>query len=425
MSELTIIIGGGLAGVTSFYELVTRGKPCLLLEADANVARGTSFANGGGLHPSLPDPWNNPGVGRHLLASLFQPNAAMRVNIARLPKMMRWGMSFLYHSSRARHQAITLANFQLAEYSTRQTEALQQYLNLDYGHAAPGTLKLFASDKERAEALRLADLLAAEGLHYEALDRAAMLAREPSLHEATDLAGALYFPHDGIGDARLFCEQLAEVAKAKGGEIRLNTKVESLLVENGAVVGVRLADEEVRGDVVLCAGVTAPHLAAALGVKLPIQPAKGYSVTFDADAIMEAKPSHALVDPTTHITIAPLGKKLRILGMAEFVGFDRRVEPQRLALLQRFFERLFPSMAQNIDWQSAEGWAGLRPMSADGRPFIGAAQVPGLWLNCGHGHLGWTKAVGSARILADMMTGRTPEIDANPFSPNAAHRHLR
>ncbi len=425
MSDLTIIIGGGLAGVTSFYELVARGKPCLLLEADDNVARGTSFANGGGLHPSLPDPWNNPGVGRHLMASLFQPNAAMRVKISRLPKMMRWGLSFLYHSAPARHQAITLANFQLAEYSTRQTEALQQYLNLDYGHAAPGTLKLFASHKEREEALRLADLLAAQGLHYEALDRDALMAREPSLHEADDISGALYFPHDGIGDARRFCEQLAEIAQAKGGEIRLNTKVESLLVENGAVVGVRLADEEIRGDVVLCAGVAAPHLASSVAVKLPIQPAKGYSLTLNAAAISARKPNHALVDPTTHITIAPLGEKLRILGMAEFVGFDRHIEPKRLALLESFFTRLFPSMAETIDWQSGEGWAGLRPMSADGRPFIGAARVPGLWLNCGHGHLGWTKAVGSARILADLMTGRTPEINAAPFSPNAAQRHLR
>jgi len=424
MSDLTIIIGGGLAGVTSFYELVTRGRRCLLLEAHDNVARGTSYANGGGLHPSLPDPWNSPGVGKHLLASLFQPDAAMRLSVGQIPKLMRWGSSFLYNSLPSRHAAITRANFQLAEYSTRRTEALQQFLNLDYGHAAPGTLKLFASAKERDEALRLAELLAADGLIYQALDREALVAREPSLDKAADVDGALYFPHDGIGDARFFCEQLAEIAQSKGGDIRLNTQVQSLLIENGKVSGVRLADDVIRGEVVLCAGVDAPFLVKSIGHHLPIQPAKGYSLTFDAASLPTGLPRHALVDPTTHITVSPLGDKLRILGMAEFIGFDRRIDPKRLALLQGFFKRLFPDLARHIDWAGGRGWAGLRPMSADGRPYIGASDTAGLWFNCGHGHLGWTKAVGSARILADLMSGRAPEIDAAPFSPNAGLRRL-
>ena len=423
-TDLTIIIGGGLAGVTSFYELSARDKPCLLLDSESAVAQGTSFANGGGLHPSLPDPWNNPGIGRHLFASLFQRDAAMKLHVSQLPKLIGWGMSFIRNSRRGAYEAITRANFDLAEYSTRQTQALQQFLNLDYDAAAPGTLKLLRSAGDRDEALRLADMLAEKGLAYEELNRAALLACEPSLRDAADLIGALRFAGDGIGDARRFCEGLAAAAASRGGKMRLNTKVEHLLIENGKVCGVRLKDEEIRGTVVLAAGVAAAQLARPLGLNLPIRPAKGYSLTLDA-AGQDDRPQHLLVDPLPHIAITPLGSRLRILGMAEFSGFDRHIDPKRLQQLHRFFADLLPQLAERLDWQKAEGWAGLRPMSADGRPFIGPSGIDGLWLNVGHGHLGWTKAVGSARILADTMTGRAAEINAAPFSPNADARRLR
>ena len=179
-----------------------------------------------------------------------------------------------------------------------------------------------------------------------------------------------------------------------------------------------------RGTVVLAAGVAAAQLARPLGFNLPIRPAKGYSLTLDAAGQADC-PKHLLVDPTPHIAITPLGSRLRILGMAEFSGFDRHIDPKRLLQLHRFFTGLLPDLADRLDWQKAEGWVGLRPMSADGRPFIGQSAIEGLWLNVGHGHLGWTKAVGSARILADAMTGREAEINAAPFSPNAGERRLR
>ena len=423
-TDSTIIIGGGLAGVTSFYELSARDRPCLLLDSESAVAQGTSFANGGGLHPSLPDPWNNPGIGRHLFTSLFQRDAAMKLHVSQLPKLIGWGVSFIRNSRRGTYEAITRANFDLAEYSTRQTQALQQFLNLDYDAAAPGTLKLLRSAGDRDEALRLADMLAEKGLTYEELDRVSLLTCEPSLLDAPDLIGALRFAGDGIGDARRFCEGLSAAAIERGGKMRLNTKVEHLLVEHGKVCGVRLKGEEIRGTVVLAAGVAAAQLARPLGLNLPIRPAKGYSLTLDAAGQADC-PQHLLVDPLPHIAITPLGSRLRILGMAEFIGFDRHIDPKRLQQLRRFFADLLPQLAERLDWQKAEGWAGLRPMSADGRPFIGPSGIDGLWLNVGHGHLGWTKAVGSARILADAMTGREAEINAAPFSPDAVARRLR
>lgn len=412
-----IIIGGGLAGVTTLYELVSRGQAAILLDTAPRVAEGASYANGGVLHPSLPDPWNNPGIGRTLFASLFNPAAPMKLHIGQLPNLIVWGLSFLRHSAPARHKAITRANFELAHYSTRQTDALRQRLNLHYENAEPGTLKLLRSHKERATAVAMAEMLAAQGLRYEVLDRAALLAREPVLAQAEDnIVGAIYAPDDRVGNARLFCEALLQAALAEGGTARFDTQAANLLTSRGRVVGVELADGAVlQGDVILCAGAHSATLAAQAGVSLPIRPAKGYSLTLDA-AGLTARLMHPLVDPQLHIAVTPLDDKIRILGMAEFAGFDTHIAPQRLTMLQRFFEQLLPDMASALDWQKAKGWSGLRPMSADGRPFIGESGCDGLWLNCGHGHLGWTMAVGSARIVADLYQRRTPEIRAAAFS---------
>lgn len=412
-----IIIGGGLAGVTSFYELAARGHAVQLIDAAPKLAQGASFANGGVLHPSLPDPWNNPGIGRTLFASLFNAAAPMRLHVGQLPNLIGWGVAFLRNSAPARHKAITQANFELAHYSTRQTDALRQRLNLQYEQTEPGTLKLLRNAEERAAAVAMADMLATQGLRYEVLDRAALLAREPSLAQAGDgLVGAIYAPDDRVGNARLFCEGLLQAALAAGGTARFDTAVAKLLMDDGGVTGVQLADGEmVSGDVVLCAGAQSAKLAAQAGIALPIRPAKGHSLTLDA-APRTTRLTHPLVDPQLHIAVTPLGEKIRILGMAEFAGFDTNIEAQRLTMLRRFFEQLLPDMAQELDWQSGQGWAGLRPMSADGRPFIGASTRDGLWLNCGHGHLGWTMAVGSARLLADLYQGRQPEIDWSAFS---------
>lgn len=432
-----LIIGGGLAGVTTLYELSARGVPALLLDAAAKPASGASHANGGVLHPSLPDPWNNPGVGKILAASLFNPRAPMRLHLSQVLNLLGWGMSFLKNSAPARHRAITRANFALADYSTRQTEALEQKLNLQYEQAAPGTLKLLRNDEEARAALAMADMLATAqgdggGLRYDYLDRAALGKHEPAFANATDLVGAVYFPDDRVGNARLFCDALLAAAKKQGGEVRLRARVESLQVSDGAVTGVHLVDaqgqgEVLHGDVVLCAGAASTRLAQQVGMRLPVRPAKGYSLTLPAASLTGSvglRLRHPFVDPQLHIAVTPMADKIRILGMAEFAGFDTDVKPARLAMLRRFFEQLLPEMAASLAWNKAEGWAGLRPMSADGRPFIGAAARPGLWVNCGHGHLGWTMAVGSARLLADLYLSRQPEIDATAFHPSAALRRL-
>lgn len=419
-AQPTIIIGGGLAGITSFYHVLADGKPAILLDAQPHAAHGASFANGGVLHPSLPDPWNNPGIGAHLLASLVNRQAAMRLGIGQIPKLLGWGYAFLKNSNAARHRAISRANYALAAYSAGATDALRQRLNLHYDAAAPGTLKLLRSPAAQATSLALADILAADGLAYQHLSRQQVCAREPALAEAAALRGALYFADDRIGDARKFCLALLAEAHRLGGQSYFNTRVTRLLTDKGRVVGVRTGDRDIRGPVVVCAGTGAAALTAPLGVDLPIQPAKGYSITVPASGAIRL--AHALVDPHLHIGVTPLGDRVRILGMAEFVGDDARLQAHRLAILRRFFDQLMPTLSSELDWQQAENWCGLRPMSSDGRPFIGNTGIDGLSVNCGHGHLGWTMAVGSARLLVDILAGRRPEIDPAPFAVGPSRR---
>ena len=433
MSERkVIIIGGGLAGVTSFYELTTRNRPALLLERESAVARGASFANGGMLHPSLPEPWNNPRMSGQLLAALVRP--ASQLNWRDLWHALGWSIGFLRQTTPARTAAIAHANFALAAYSTRQTDALQKNLNLQFAHHAGGSVKIFRSRKSRDAALYLADRLAAHGLKHKLLSRSALQNHAPALHNTDPrIIGALHFPDDWHGDARAFCEALLAAALAKGGTIRTQARVNHLLVEKDKIVGVRLdGGETLYGDVVLCAGVDAPQLAAQAGVHLPIRPVKGYSITLPSPfpspqptplptTNKTPRLAHVLVDTALHIGITPLDQMIRISGLTDFTD-TKSLNPKRLQILRQFFAKTLPDMAQAIDWQQGENWCGLRPMSADGRPFIGASGVGGLWLNCGHGQLGWTMAVGSARLLAAQMMGAPPEIDATAFSPNPAQR---
>ena len=375
-----LIIGGGLAGVITVLRRA-RGLPAVLLDAADAPAQGASHANGAVLHPSLPDPWNSPGIAAPLLASLFDPNAAMKLHLRQIPNLFGWGLDFLRHAALQRHRAVTRANYALAQYSTRQTDALRQLLNLQFEDSAPGTLKLFRNAAEKSAALALADMLAEQGLTYELLDRPALLAREPQLqHAVSPIEGALHFPDDRVGNARLFCDRLVAEATAQGGVWRGGAKVDRLLVDKGRVVGVALGAEHLYGEVVLCAGADAPVLAKQAGVHLPIQPAKGYSLTVPLDGVQDAAVTHPIVDPQLHIVLTPLPGRIRLLGMAEFIGFDRRIAPRRIALLRGFFEKLMPQLADRLDWQAAEPWAGLRPMSSDGRPFIGAAGPEGLWV---------------------------------------------
>ncbi len=418
MTERTIIIGGGLMGVATLYELAARGVPATLLEAQPTLAQGASYANGGMITASMSDPWNSPGVGKHLAASLFDPYAAMKLRPWALPGLALWGLKFLRNAAPSRYRRATLHCFELASRSAELLRKQITELDLDIDASFAGSMKVFESATKFNEARRMADDLAPLGLAYEAVPSAELSQKEPQLAQAASrFVGGIYFPNDGAGDARAYVEQLNKIAKTKGAEIELGRTVRRILVEGGKVTGVETNEGQLAGTrVVICLGYDAPRLVRGCGARLAIKPAKGYSVTVDARG-WNARPRISVVDDAMHAAVSVIGERLRFVGTAEFAGADTRIQQPRIDNLVALFRRLYPHLGNQLDASEMTPWAGLRPMSADGLPYIGPAGLEGLWVNAGQGHLGWTMAAGSAELLADQMLGRAPKVDPGPFLP--------
>ena len=415
----TVVIGGGLLGAATLYELASRGEPALLLEAKEALATETSFANGGMLTPSMSDPWNSPGVGRHLMASLVDPTAAMKLRLHALPDLLGWGLRFLRHSSPARHAAATEASFRLALDSTQRTRQLIRSQGLRCDASFGGTLKLFARPRDLHGPKGIAQRVAALGLRFSVLSAAQAVEREPALAAASSrVAAALHFPDDVAADACALTRELAGLASACGAQVRTSTAAQRIVVRQGAVAGVETEGTWIAARrVVVAGGCGSRALLRPLGLRLAVRPAKGYSLTFDVGHLssLTPLPSIPVIDDAMHAAVTPLGRRLRAVGTAEFAGDDLSLDARRLDNLFALLQRLYPEIASRVDRSSGTPWAGLRPMSADGLPFVGPAGPKGLWLNTGHGHLGLTLAMGSAALLVDHMLDQPPAVSPEPF----------
>lgn len=413
-----IVIGAGLAGLTSAYELRKAGREVLIVESQRDIALGASHANGGMLTPSMADPWNGPGVARQLFASFGRDDSPLKLRITALPSLSIWGLRFLYGSNRKRHQRSTEAAFTLARYSVEETRKLRERLQLEYGSSSLGTLKLFRTHAAMEHSLRTANLLAPLGLRFRMLDADETVAEEPALAPIRgQIAGSLIFPDDESGDARQFCRRLAAHLESTGTVILKDIAVRRIVLRHGAVCEVRTSGQPLTTqEVVIAAGVGSVALARRAGVALPIRPAKGYSITFPVPGPAQW-PLRPIVDDELHAAITPMptSRQLRVAGTAEFAGMDVSVDMRRIRTLRASLEATYPELTRLLDEKQGVSWAGLRPMSSDGLPCVGGTEVRGLYVNAGHGHLGWTMAVGSARLLADLMSGISPAIDPSPY----------
>ena len=411
-----LIIGGGLAGVTTAYELARAGASVTVIEANDDVALETSFANGGMLTPSQSDPWNSPGITKHLFASLFDPAAAMKLHLHAIPDLTFWGLKFLRNSTPQKYQQATEAGFKLAAYSVKRVEESARDHAISYDASAGGSLRVFGTEEELNIAAARSDALRPHGLKFERLSVDAVVETEPQLKDAkSTFIGGLYYPDDRAGDARKFTQCLAAEVRVLGVDFRTGVRVSRLVVENGAVVGAETSDGVITADhIVLTNGIGAPALAKGASVHLPIKPVKGYSLTFEMNGANDML-RMPVVDDSLHIAATPLGTRIRAVGTAEFTGVDKSIQPIRIKTLHKFLHRIQPALASRFDIKTAEEWAGLRPMSVDGLPFIGGTPVKGLWVNAGHGHLGWTMSMGSAALLTNLMTDEAPPVDPAPY----------
>ncbi|MEM7504305.1 MAG: FAD-dependent oxidoreductase [Pseudomonadota bacterium] len=413
----TIVIGGGLMGLTTAYVLRERGEEVSVIESRDSVALETSFANGGMLTPSMPEPWNSPGVYRHLAASLFDPRSSMKLRVSAIPSLFGWGVRFLRHSAQRHYDAACADNYALADYSLAKTREITERLGLEYCRGDRGTLSVFRSASDFEEKASVCKHLARLGMRYDAVGVDDMLALAPALHEIRhEIHAGIHYPADEHGDARMFCQGLAEKFVEAGGTLRLDTKVQEIVTQQHRVTALKTSRGEMSGSrIVAAAGVHSAALLRQVGLALGVKPVKGYSVTVDVSGIGDV-PNLPVLDDSMHAGMTPLGDRLRMVGTAEFTGFDTSINTVRTNNLLTMFQNMLPSIAAQVDPDKTEPWAGLRPMSFDGKPFIGSTPVEGLFVNCGQGHLGWTMAMGSAHLLADIVLRAEPALDPLAFS---------
>jgi D-amino-acid dehydrogenase len=418
-----IVVGGGLAGLCSAAALSEAGYSVHVLERREGVALETSFANGGLLTPSMPHPWNSPGVWRLLLKWVGREDAPMLLRPAAIGGYVGWGLRFLSASSPRGYRAATEANFRLCDYSLRCLQRWRRDMTLEYAADTRGTLNVYRNRAEFEHALAGVEALRPVGLTYAALDATAAARLEPLLEEVRGtIVAAIHYPTDETGNAYLFCQALKERLLARGVRLSERTTVRSLRIAAGRVVGVETTAGLIgTTQVVVAAGPWSTALLKAHGVRLHVRPVKGYSLSIP-DVVPALMPKLALIDDSLHAVMTPLGDTLRLAGTAEFGGWDWTLGPERLEALWKLPAVLTPALSRAVDRASARGWCGLRPVSADGTPYIGTSAIGGLWVNAGHGHLGWTQAVGSACLLAQLMSAAPAAIDPAPYSLQATQR---
>lgn len=433
-----VVLGSGVIGTTTAYCLARAGAQVTVVDRQPGAGLETSFANAGQVSPGYSTPWAAPGIPLKALRWMFERHAPLRIRPDGTGFQLRWMAQMLRECTPARYAVNKERLMRVAEYSRDCLRALRAETGLAYEQRSAGTLQLFRTQAQLDAVGRDVQVLQALGVPFELLDRYGVVRVEPGLAQARErLSGGLRLPNDETGDCHLFTQAVARRAEALGADFRFGRTVQALTRAGGAVTGVVLGgagedapSEVLQADrVVLALGSYSRALLEPLGLDLPVYPVKGYSLTMPL-ADRTRVPQSTVLDETYKIALTRFDDRLRVGGMAELGGFDLRLDPARRATLEKVTRDLFPGG----DLAQAQFWTGLRPMTPDSTPVIGATALRGLYLNTGHGTLGWTMACGSAQLLADLLTGRPTAIRADDLglarygagSPEAAARaHAR
>jgi D-amino-acid dehydrogenase len=404
-----LVMGGGVVGVTTAYQLQRDGHEVVLLEAGPGVAQETSWGNAGMIAPGHSFVWSSPKAPGILLKSLIMRDQALRFRPSWDPHLWTWSARFLAECTEQKARRNTLAKHAIAVYSQRVLHETIARETLDYDRNARGILYFYRSQASLDRGAEHMRLLADDGQEMSVLDRAGVLAVDPSLAASqAPIAGGVYCPTDETGDCNKFTSALAALCAVRGAEIRTGVRVTGLDAEGDRIAGVRTdRGETLDADAyVMALGNGSAALARTIGVTLPIYPIKGYSLTIPVGN-HPAPPTVGAIDEDNLVAISRFGDRVRVTATAEFAGYDRSHKPGDFAFMGRVVRELYPDGA---DYERAQMWAGLRPMTPDNLPILGRKRHRNLFYNTGHGHIGWTMSHGTARLVADLVAGREPAL---------------
>jgi D-amino-acid dehydrogenase len=413
-----VVLGSGVVGVTSAYYLARAGHEVTVIDREAGPALETSFANAGQISPGYAAPWAAPGVPLKAVKWMFQKHAPLAIRLDGTQFQLQWMWQMLQNCTSARYAVNKGRMVRLAEYSRDCLQALRAETGIQYEGRTGGTLQLFRTQQQLDGAAKDIAVLEEANVPYELLMPADLARAEPALAATSHkLTGGLRLPGDETGDCQLFTTRLAALAEQLGVKFRYNTPIDALAMEGDRIAGVKCGNDMVRADSFIVAlGSYSTKFLSDI-VKIPVYPLKGYSITAP---IVDAKsaPVSTVLDETYKIAITRFDDRIRVGGMAEIVGFDKKLKQARRETLEMCVNDLFPGGG---DTSKATFWTGLRPMTPDGTPIVGRTPVSNLFLNTGHGTLGWTMSCGSGQLLADLISGKRPVIQSGDLS---VHRYL-
>jgi len=413
-----LVLGGGVVGISSAYYLAKAGCDVTVIERQPGPALETSFANAGQISPGYSAPWAAPGIPLKAMKWLFQRHAPLAIRPDGSLGQLKWMWQMLMNCNAKSYAVNKGRMMRLAEYSRDCIKALRAETGIAYEGRQLGTLQVFRTQKQLDAEIKDIAVLSRMGVPFQHVDSDGCARIEPALAAVKDqLLGGLHLPDDETGDCQLFTSRLAEEATKLGVQFRQDTAIQRLLVQQNRLLGVEVHTEHevietlAADHYVVALGSYSRQLMQALGLSLPVYPVKGYSLTVPI-INSDAAPVSTVMDETYKVAITRFDQRIRVGGMAELAGFDLSLNPRRRATLEMVLNGLFPYAG---DVLQAQFWTGLRPMTPDGTPIIGQAntRLPNVWLNTGHGTLGWTMACGSGQVLADLMAQDKPAIETH------------
>jgi D-amino-acid dehydrogenase len=409
-----LVLGAGVIGVTSAYYLAQAGHEVTVIDRQPKPALETSFANAGEVSPGYSSPWAGPGVPVKAVKWLLMKHGPLVIRPKLDPVMWIWLLKMLRNCTSARYAINKGRMIPIAEYSRDCLRALRSETGIHYDERAQGTLQLFRQQSQLDDTGDDIAVLKQYGVPYEVLGRDGCIAAEPALAAVKDkIAGGLRLPQDETGDCHMFTQALAVEAEKLGVRFAFNVGIQGLSADATRVTGVATSNGVLQADAfVVALGSWSSRLVRPLGISLPVYPVKGYSITapiVDPDGA----PVSTVMDESYKVAITRLGGRIRVGGTAEISGYSDKLYAARRATLDHSLTDLFP---RGGDLARATFWSGLRPMTPDGPPVIGATRYSNLHLNTGHGTLGWTMACGAGKVLADLLSGRKPDIDTSELT---------